>query len=187
MLWWIDIWGPTIHRTNPATGKDDTWTAPEYLGTLSVREKGGLVVSMVSGFYFFDPATGKFTAIVDPEAEIADTPLQRRQDRPPGPLLVGHDVRGVRQAAGEDRLAVAARRRPLRPQGDRRRRLLERPRLESRQPHHVLHRQPHQPGLGVRLRRRRPATPPTGVSSSTSARKATSSTVRPSTPTAATG
>jgi sugar lactone lactonase YvrE len=54
---WIDIWGPTIHRTNPATGKDDTWTAPEYLGTLSVREKGGLVVSMVSGFYFFDPAT----------------------------------------------------------------------------------------------------------------------------------
>ena len=54
VLWWIDIWGPTIHRYDPVTGKDDTWTAPEYLGTLSVRVKGGLVVSMVSGFYFFD-------------------------------------------------------------------------------------------------------------------------------------
>ena len=58
---------------DPATGTDDTWTAPEYLGTLSVREKGGLVVSMVSGFYFFDPTTGKFEAIVDPEAEIDDS------------------------------------------------------------------------------------------------------------------
>ena len=59
VLWWIDIWGPTIHRYDPADHKDDTWTAPEYLGTLSVRERGGLVVSLVSGFYFFDPATGE--------------------------------------------------------------------------------------------------------------------------------
>jgi sugar lactone lactonase YvrE len=73
VLWWIDIWGPTIHRTDPTTGKDATWTAPEYLGTLSVREKGGLVVSMVSGFYFFDPATSRFTSIVDPEADLEDT------------------------------------------------------------------------------------------------------------------
>ena len=34
VLWWIDIWGPTIHRYNPATNADDTWTAPEYLGCL---------------------------------------------------------------------------------------------------------------------------------------------------------
>jgi sugar lactone lactonase YvrE len=73
VLWWIDIYGPTIHRYDPATGKDGTWQAPEYLGTLSVREKGGLVVTMASGFYFFDPASGKFDKIVDPEADIADT------------------------------------------------------------------------------------------------------------------
>jgi L-arabinonolactonase len=24
VLWWIDIWGPTIHRYDPATGRDDT-------------------------------------------------------------------------------------------------------------------------------------------------------------------
>ena len=22
VLWWIDIWGPTIHRTDPTTGKE---------------------------------------------------------------------------------------------------------------------------------------------------------------------
>jgi L-arabinonolactonase len=73
MLWWIDIWGPTIHCYEPATGKDVTWAAPEFLGTLAVREKGGLVVSMVSGFYFFDPKSGKFDPIVDPEVDLADT------------------------------------------------------------------------------------------------------------------
>ena len=73
VLWWIDIWGPTIHRYDPTKGTDDTWAAPEYLGALSVRDQGGLVVSMVSGFYFFDPSTAKFTAIVDPEADIKDT------------------------------------------------------------------------------------------------------------------
>ena len=38
-----------------------------------MREKGGLVVSLVSGFYFFEPATGVFTPIVDPEADRPDT------------------------------------------------------------------------------------------------------------------
>jgi L-arabinonolactonase len=73
VLWWIDIYGPTIHRFDPKTGKDDTWQAPEYLGTLALRERGGLVVSMVSGFHFFDPKSGQFTAIVDPERDIADS------------------------------------------------------------------------------------------------------------------
>jgi sugar lactone lactonase YvrE len=73
VLWWIDIWGSTLHRYDPATGQDRTWTTPEYLGTLAVRKRGGLVVSMVSGFHFFDPTTGAFTPIVDPEADLEDT------------------------------------------------------------------------------------------------------------------
>jgi len=73
VLWWIDIWGPTIHRYDPESGQDMTWPAPEYLGCLAVRENGGLVVSMVSGFYFFDPESGNFDPIVDPESEMPDT------------------------------------------------------------------------------------------------------------------
>ena len=73
VLWWIDIWGSLIHRYDPSTGIDDTWTAPEHLGCLATRAKGGLIVSMVSGFYFFDPKTGKFDAIVDPEADLSET------------------------------------------------------------------------------------------------------------------
>ena len=73
VLWWIDIWDSLIHRFDPATGTDRTWRAPEFLGCLGLRERGGLVVSMASGFHFFDPDTGVFTPIVDPESHIAET------------------------------------------------------------------------------------------------------------------
>lgn len=73
VLWWVDIWGPSIHRYDPRNGQNRTWTAPEYLGCIAVREKGGLVVSMVSGFYFFDPDSGSFDPIVDPESDMPDT------------------------------------------------------------------------------------------------------------------
>ncbi len=73
VLWWIDIWAPSIHRYNPTTGSDDIWPAPEYLGCLGRRARGGLIVTMTSGFYFFDPATGTFDPITDPEAHLTDT------------------------------------------------------------------------------------------------------------------
>lgn len=80
VLWWIDIWSKLIHRYDPKTGRDDTWESPEFLGCIGLREKGGLVVTMVSGFYFFDPKTGAFEAIVDPEAHL---PLTRFNDGKP--------------------------------------------------------------------------------------------------------
>ncbi|MCB1489183.1 MAG: SMP-30/gluconolactonase/LRE family protein [Bauldia sp.] len=73
VLWWIDIYGPTIHRFDPRSGRDMSWQAPEYLGCIAVRAKGGLVLSMATGFYFFDPASETFEPIGDPEADIADT------------------------------------------------------------------------------------------------------------------
>ena len=73
VLWWIDIYGPTIYRYDPATGENRGWQAPEYLGCIGLRSSGGLVVTMASGFHFFDPETGAFTAIADPEADLEDT------------------------------------------------------------------------------------------------------------------
>lgn len=73
VLWWIDIYGPTIHCYNPVSGESRKWQAPEYLGCIGLRASGGLVVTMASGFYFFDPVTGAFTPIADPEPELPDT------------------------------------------------------------------------------------------------------------------
>ncbi|WP_223475153.1 SMP-30/gluconolactonase/LRE family protein [Oricola indica] len=73
VLWWIDIWGQRIFRTNPASGRTDSWETPEYPGCIGLRKSGGLVLTMRSGFYFFDPETAEFTAVADPESHLPDT------------------------------------------------------------------------------------------------------------------
>jgi sugar lactone lactonase YvrE len=73
VLWWLDIWGKTIHRYHPDSGKNDTFHLPEMPGCLGLRAKGGLVISMASGFYFFDPESGRLEFIVNPESHIAET------------------------------------------------------------------------------------------------------------------
>jgi L-arabinonolactonase len=73
VLWWVDIWGQAIHRFDPVTRKDEVFKAPKYVGCVGLRAKGGLVVTLADGFYFFDPATGAFEFIVDPEAKRPDT------------------------------------------------------------------------------------------------------------------
>ena len=58
VLWWVDIWGKAIHRYDPAGGRDEVFPTPEYVGCVGVRETGGLVISMASGFHLFDPSSG---------------------------------------------------------------------------------------------------------------------------------
>ena len=76
MLWWVDIWGKAIHRTDPASRTDEVFPTPEYVGAVGVRENGGLVVSLAIGFHFFDPATGVFTRDRRPGSRSARHPLQ---------------------------------------------------------------------------------------------------------------
>ena len=65
-LYWVDIKGREIHRFDPATGRDETWPTPEVVGSLAVRAKGGLVVALKSGLYFFDLTTSQATPVVLP-------------------------------------------------------------------------------------------------------------------------
>lgn len=72
-LWWLDIWGKTLHRYEPATGRTQTFATPETPGCVTVRERGGIAIAMGHGFHFFDPSTGRFQHVIDAEAEIPET------------------------------------------------------------------------------------------------------------------
>jgi sugar lactone lactonase YvrE len=80
VLWWLDIKSHEIHRFDPASGADTVWKTPEDIGCLAVRDRGGLVVAMKSGLFFFDPKTGRFDKILDPES---DRPQNRFNDGKP--------------------------------------------------------------------------------------------------------
>ena len=72
-LWWIDIYAKAIHRFDPATGHNETFEAPEYLGCLAVRRRGGLVVSMASGFTSLTPTAAPSRPSQTPEVHLAQT------------------------------------------------------------------------------------------------------------------
>jgi sugar lactone lactonase YvrE len=72
VLWWLDIKSRLIHRHDPVTGRNDRFPAPQDPGCLAVRERGGLVISLATGFHFFTPESGRFEPIVDPEAELPE-------------------------------------------------------------------------------------------------------------------
>jgi sugar lactone lactonase YvrE len=57
-LWWVDIEQAAIQRFRAESGQYDRWELPERVTALALREQGGLVVALASGFGFFDPSTG---------------------------------------------------------------------------------------------------------------------------------
>jgi len=76
-LWWVDIKAPALHRYRAAGGEVRSWPLPEPVGALALRENGGLILSLQSGFAFFDPDTGAVEKLFDPEP---DQPQNRLND-----------------------------------------------------------------------------------------------------------
>ena len=69
-LYWVDIEGALLQRYHPATNAVRRWEMPERLCALALREKGGLVIALASGFAFFDPETGAIQRLAAPEAHL---------------------------------------------------------------------------------------------------------------------
>jgi sugar lactone lactonase YvrE len=72
VLYWVNIKAHEIHCFDPSTDKDRVWRAPADVGSLALRREGGLVVALRTGFFFFDPPSGEFTAVAEPEPGLPD-------------------------------------------------------------------------------------------------------------------
>lgn len=77
-LWFVDVKAPAILRHDPARGGLDRWPMPEPVGALALRRDApSLLVSLKSGFAFFDPETGEIHPLLGPEP---DAPGNRLND-----------------------------------------------------------------------------------------------------------
>jgi len=67
-LYWIDFYGPTVHRRDPATGQQRDWiiAGHESIGSLVFCADGRLLVALENGVYHFDPKTGETVLFGDP-------------------------------------------------------------------------------------------------------------------------
>jgi sugar lactone lactonase YvrE len=66
VLWWIDIYKPTLNRFDPKSGRNHEIVLGQNIHAIAVRRQGGIVGSFQHGIGFVDPADGKVTTMVDP-------------------------------------------------------------------------------------------------------------------------
>jgi sugar lactone lactonase YvrE len=76
-LYFVDIYGPAVWRFDPASGNARSWPMPEPVGSIALRERGGVIAATASGFCFIDTETGSIEPLLDPEQ---DKPANRFND-----------------------------------------------------------------------------------------------------------
>lgn len=74
VLWWCDIYGPTLERWSPSSGARRRWTLPEPIGSFALCETGErAILALASGFHALNLESGTLTPIVDPEPDRPGT------------------------------------------------------------------------------------------------------------------
>lgn len=75
-LWCVDIKGRRIHRFDPASGAHRSWEAPDQVGWV-LPAASGMIAGLKTGLHRFDPESGGFALLHDPEP---DAPGNRLND-----------------------------------------------------------------------------------------------------------
>jgi sugar lactone lactonase YvrE len=88
-VWWVDILGESIHRTDPVTGQDDMIPVGRMVGALGLRERGGLVAAVRDGFVAVDAASGRIERLADVEADRPSTRMNDGKVDPQGRFWAG--------------------------------------------------------------------------------------------------
>ncbi len=72
VVWWIDSRGPSLKRWDPATGRTRVLDLPAVVGSVALREKGGMLAALQSGIHFLDPESGALRLAAQPEAHLPE-------------------------------------------------------------------------------------------------------------------
>lgn len=127
-LYWIDSYGPAVHRADLNGGDRKSWSLPEPIGSMSLREKIGTVrAGTAQRIPFPRFRFGRGRADRRDAAGRTPSPPQRRQGRPARPFRRGFDGLCRERA---DWQALPARYRPLPAHPGQRHHLLQRSLLE---------------------------------------------------------
>ncbi len=99
-LWFVCIKTPRIHRYDPASGERRSWAAPGQCGFVLPSADGKFIAGLQAGLHRFDPVTGAFELLVDPEPNLPGNRLNDATVDPSGRLWFGTMDDGERAATG---------------------------------------------------------------------------------------
>jgi sugar lactone lactonase YvrE len=100
-LYWVDIPDGWIHRWHPASGERRSWQLPAAVGSIGLREGGGIVAAMRTGFHLFELESGNLTLLCNPEPDLRTNRLNDGKVSPEGRFWAGTmDERPEKQPVG---------------------------------------------------------------------------------------
>lgn len=81
-LYWIDSFGPAVHRLE-AGGRRRSWPVPERVGSIALRQGGGMICSLRTGFFALDLDSGKVSPFAaagtgNPRTRLNDGKVDRQ-------------------------------------------------------------------------------------------------------------
>ena len=89
-LYWVDSLGPTLYRHDLSAGATRNWSLPgTTVGSLAVRERGGLILAMDRAIYAFDTASGALDLLAEPLAGSSGLRLNDGKVDPFGHFVTG--------------------------------------------------------------------------------------------------
>lgn len=66
-LYWADVVNGNVYIFNPVNGSNKTYNTGQVLGSITLCERGGLLLSCAKGFLFLDPDAGKMEPAINQE------------------------------------------------------------------------------------------------------------------------
>ncbi|HWK96733.1 MAG TPA: SMP-30/gluconolactonase/LRE family protein [Pseudolabrys sp.] len=89
-LWWVDVLTPALWSFAPASGECRRHDVrARRIGSLALREQGGLVLACDDGLYAYNPDTTEQTFLIDPEPGMADHRKNDGRVDPDGNFWIG--------------------------------------------------------------------------------------------------
>lgn len=104
-LFWIDIYGESLHIFDPATGQNRQFAVGQPVGTVVLCESGEVMLAVRDGFARFDLESEQLTVVTDPESHLPDNRFNDGKCDPAGRFWAGTiSMIGESQAAALYRL-----------------------------------------------------------------------------------
>lgn len=88
-LYWVDILNGKLMIHDPERNENYRYDVGEHIGVAVLREKGGLVLALKSGFAFFDTGDQEIKPIRDPEAGLEGNRFNDGKCDPSGRFWAG--------------------------------------------------------------------------------------------------
>ncbi len=89
VLYWVDILNSKVYVYDPATGENRGMDVGQHVGTVVLREAGGLMLAVQQGFASFDPESQDLSLIANPEAHVTGNRFNDGKCDPGGRFWAG--------------------------------------------------------------------------------------------------